>query len=155
MRNSTHIAKDIKDYLKDAHLMQLATSVNDLPWVATVYFVVDDMLNFYWLSTPHRKHSEQLDINPRAAIAIAIKPDIPVIGLQAEGRVEIVHDIATIAKLMPGYIKKYNAGKDFVALAKKGISNHRMYKFSPELLQYFDEQNYTPEQNPMTLFFEK
>jgi uncharacterized protein YhbP (UPF0306 family) len=155
MRNNTNVAKDIQEYLNKTQLMQLATSVNDRPWVATVYFVQDDMFNFYWLSTPHRKHSEHLDINPRVAIAIAIKPDIPVIGLQAEGRAEIVHDLTTIAKLMPRYIKKYNAGKDFLSLAKKGINNHRMYKFSPELLQYFDEQHYTPDENPITLLFEE
>lgn len=149
------ITKRIYKDAKDVWLMQVATSTDNQPWIANVFFVLDTKMNFYWLSVPYRRHSRELSHNNKAAIAVAIKTTKPVIGLQAEGTVEIVNDIALIEKILPEYSKKYKQGKEFIALAKKGKNKHMVYKFTPELLQLFDEANYTLEQNPITLFFEE
>lgn len=134
--------------------MQVATSTDSQPWIANVFFVVDKKLNFYWLSLPNRRHSRELTHNNNAAIAIAIKHDKPVIGVQAEGVVREVKSVALMSRIMPRYIKKYGAGQQFVSLVRKGASQHRLYMFEPTSLQLFDELNYTPEQNPVVLLFE-
>lgn len=41
----------IKDYLTEAKLMQLVTSVDGQPWVCSVWFATDDELNIYWFSS--------------------------------------------------------------------------------------------------------
>ncbi len=133
--------------------MQLATSLDNQPWIANVFFIVDSNLNFYWLSYPTRRHSRELATNNRAAIAVAIKNDKPVIGVQAEGEVAEVHNKTIIAKMMLPYIKKYGQGKDFLQFVKEGKNKHILYKFSPTTLQLFDEVHYKPEQNPIQLTF--
>jgi uncharacterized protein YhbP (UPF0306 family) len=132
---------DIKDYLKDAHTMQLATSADDQPWVCTVFFIEDKELNLYWLSLPSRRHSKNVMKNNKAAVAIQIKTSQPVIGIQAEGEVIEVDDEETVKELMQKYIKKYNAGKDFYDNFVRGKNQHKMYKFKPAMYVLFDEMN--------------
>ncbi len=154
MNVDSGIKEKIYSQAKDVWLMQLATSVDNQPWIANVFFVVDSKLNFYWLSFPSRRHSRELTTNNRAAIAIAVKHDKPVIGVQAEGTVREVTNVAIVGRIMPRYIKKYGAGQQFLSLTKKGAAQHRLYKLEPDSLQLFDELNYTPEQNPIVLLFE-
>ena len=54
-----------------SYTMQLATSRDGQPWNCSVYFVMQAG-KFYWLSFPDRRHSMELERNPRAAIAVGI-----------------------------------------------------------------------------------
>lgn len=123
--------------------MQLATSVNDQPWVSTVYFVEDEKLNLYWLSLPGRRHSKELEKNPKAAIAMQIKTSLPVIGIQTEGEVEIVSDTTLVEDVMARYVQKYGSGKNFITNFARGKNRHVMYKFKPTCYVIFDEMNNT------------
>lgn len=123
--------------------MQVASCVDAMPWVASVYFV-EHSGKYYWLSEPHRRHSKELAENPNCAIAIVIKEDMPVLGLQAEGTARIINDIKVISKIMPKYVKKYGAGKQFLARAKKGINKHKLYEFTPKNVIVFDENDKGP-----------
>lgn len=122
--------------------MQLATSRNNQPWVCTVYFVALGG-KFYWLSYPERRHSEEATDNPHAAIAIAVKQDLPVIGIQAEGDVSVITNIAEATKVLALYVKKYGAGKKFVELLKRGSNHHQLYCFTPRRVVLFDETQTT------------
>jgi uncharacterized protein YhbP (UPF0306 family) len=128
----------IESKVNIAKVMQVATCQGSKPWIASVYFVE---LNgkFYWLSEPHRRHSNELINNSNCAIAVVIKDDIPVIGIQAEGSAKIVKNIVTITKVMALYIKKYNAGGQFVARFKQGINKHNLYEFTANNFKIFDE----------------
>lgn len=136
----------VKDYLKDARLMQLATISNGKPWLCTVYFVFDDDLNFYWLSLPTRRHSKEIEDDPSSAITVAVKQPQPVIGIQSQGRAVAVNDAEIIASIMPSYVDKYGNGKDFLENFLAGKSQHVLYKFTPTELVLFDEVNFA--ENP-------
>lgn len=130
-------------YMCESKLMQIATvGKNGNPWICTVYFVVDKANNFYWLSLPTRRHSSEIMENKRAAVAVACKFDQPVIGVQAEGTVEVVEHSATIQGIMEKYIAKNNSGHDFYDNFLKGTAEHRMYRFVPERIVLFDEVHY-------------
>jgi len=133
-------------HLGSAKLLQVATAADDRPWICTVYFVHDDELNLYWLSWPERRHSQEISKNYRVAVAVAIKHDAPVIGIQAEGRAEMVNDEATIKKVMHIYVDKHNVGKDFVKKYEAGTNHHQLYKFTPQKYVLFDEQNFSGDQ---------
>lgn len=132
----------IKKYLREGLVLQLATMRGDQPWVCSVYYASDDKLNIYWLSLPTRRHSEDITAHGKAAITIVVKVDQPVIGLQAEGTVEVVTKPAQIAKLMKLYVKRYNAGQDFYDNFIKGKNQHLMYRFKPKKFSLFDELNF-------------
>ncbi|MDZ7785572.1 MAG: pyridoxamine 5'-phosphate oxidase family protein [Candidatus Saccharibacteria bacterium] len=136
---------NISDAFKVASLMQVATSAELQPWVCTVYFVADDDFSLYWLSWPERRHSREIAKNDKVAIAIAVKHDQPVIGIQAEGRAEVVRDGKIVEEILPKYVKKYGAGKDFIERFKAGDNEHQLYKFTPSKIVLFDEKNNPPE----------
>lgn len=133
------------DYLRnylygDAQVMQLATSTLDgRPWVASVYFVVDDALNLYWLSWPERRHSQQLADNPYAAATIVIKPDTPVAGIQVSGRVVLVQDLEIVRGVMDRYVAKYQQGEEFVDRMTAQRNHHQLYMLQADSYQLFDE----------------
>lgn len=129
-----------QDSTNDARVMQLATVAMPAgqPWVCTVYFVVKDDC-FYWLSYPERRHSLELAANPQAAITIAIKQDMPVIGLQAEGEVSVVNDVQEATRVLARYVKKYSSGQKFIELLKHGSNHHKLYKLTPKRIMLFDE----------------
>jgi uncharacterized protein YhbP (UPF0306 family) len=121
-------------------VMQVATLRGNQPWICTVYFVTDNG-NFYWLSLPERRHSQELEKNKRAAIAVAIKQDIPVIGLQAEGEVRIVTTLEEVERVLAIYVKKYNQGLQFVERFKAGKNRHLLYCLTPSSTKLFDESS--------------
>lgn len=141
-RKRVRMLDKLTSYLKNAKTMQVATLANSQPWVCTVYFVEDEF-NLYWLSFPSRRHSQDLARNPRAAIAIQVKTDQPVIGIQAEGRVTEVKDKDIVQKVMEMYVNKYEAGRDFYENFLRGANQHTMYKFAPQKYVLFDEVNYS------------
>lgn len=138
----------IKDYLPGGKTMQVATLRGDQPWVCTVYYVADELQRLYWLSFPSRRHSQQLSLNDKAAIAIAIKTDKPVVGIQAEGCAEPVVDLGEVKHVMQLYANKYDgAGKDFYDNFVEGTNQHVMYRFTPSCFVLFDEVNFSPSES--------
>lgn len=131
--------KRLHRYLQQGRLLQLATARGVQPWVCTVYYVADAENNLYWLSYPTRRHSQELAQNPKAAVTVVVKPDLPVIGVQAEGGVSIVKDQTTVKQVMGLYIVKYNEGQKFYDNFLKGINKHQMYCFTPQRFVIFDE----------------
>jgi ribonuclease HI len=138
----------IDEFLALGQVMQLATSNDNNPWISTVYYVADSERNIYWLSLPERRHSKEVVNNPQVAIAIAIKQDLPVIGIQAAGSVEIVSNSAVVETILASYVKKYDgAGKEFHQRFVDGKNKHQLYKLTPDLLALFDEVHF--KENPV------
>lgn len=129
----------IRQYLPKGRMMQVATVGGDQPWICTVYFVEDDDLNLYWLSLPTRRHSQEIAAHSKVAVAVPIKFDKPVTGIQAEGVAEPVTDKQTIADIMRRYVDRYNSGQQFYDLFVAGQNQHVLYKFTPSKYVLFDE----------------
>jgi len=121
-----------------AKVMQIATVNNNWPWVCSVYFVVhNDKL--YWVSEPHRRHSQEIIQNAHVAVAIVVKADMPVIGVQMEGEAKLVNDIALVKQVMEKYVAKYGLGAKFAANFAAGKNKHQLYSFTPTQTAVFDE----------------
>lgn len=133
--------------LENIYIMQLATASGEQPWVCTVYFVSDEKLNIYWLSLPDRRHSQEIEKNPKVAVTMAIKQDLPVIGLGAEGTAETVNDKKIVAGVIKKYIAKYNSGEKFYQKFLAGENQHRMYKLTPAKYVLFDEVNFPKDKS--------
>jgi len=123
-----------------ARVMQLATSRGGQPWICNVYFIVTGG-NFYWLSFPDRRHSKELADNAKAAVAIALQEEVPVVGVQAEGTVRVVQNLSEAARVLALYVHKYGKGKDFIELLKRGKNRHELYCLMPESVMVFDERS--------------
>jgi uncharacterized protein YhbP (UPF0306 family) len=132
----------IKEYSTKSKMMQLATAVDSKPWISTVYFVVDETFNFYWLSLPTRRHSREIEINDQVAITVPVKVGRPVIGIQSGGKASVVKNADTVKKIIEVYTDKYDEGREFYEKFKAGTNEHQLYVFEPDNLVLFDEVNF-------------
>lgn len=128
-----------------AKTMQIATIHDGKPWICTVYFVLLDK-KFYWLSLPERRHSKDIATNGDVAIAIAIKHNKPVVGIQAEGGAESISDEGEVTAALAVYVEKYGQGRDFVERFLAGENLHQLYAMTPRKVMLFDE--YTSRKKP-------
>lgn len=137
----------IRKNLKEGFMMMLATLNGDQPWATTVYFAADDQLNLYWVSTPERRHSQELASNFKAAAAIPLdaNPSAPNVGVQAQGLAGLVVDRLEIERAIKLYAEKFNSGDEYVENFLAGKDEHRLYKLAPSLLVLFDEKNFPTE----------
>jgi uncharacterized protein YhbP (UPF0306 family) len=129
----------IRKYLNQSRMMQVATVEGDQPWICTVYYVHDGGLNLYWLSLPTRRHSQEIEKHNKIALAVPIKFDHPVIGIQAEGKAEVVKEKEEVAKTMEFYVAKYGLGEKFYDNFIAGKNEHCLYRFTPLNFVLFDE----------------
>lgn len=130
--------------------MQVATAHDNKPWVVSVFYVVDSEYNFYWLSLPTRRHSQEIADNNQAALTIAVKQDLPVIGIYAEGKVTVAKNQEEVKKVASAYVEKHGAAKTFYDRFVKGVNQHWVYKLEPASITLFDERN-NPDNPVQTL----
>lgn len=139
------IKKLLHDHLQKARVMHLATVVNNKPWVCNIHFYVDDDFNFYWISTTARRHSQEIEKNPNAAITIKVHEDTPeekyVIGVSAEGKAELLNDEET-AKIGKLYSKKLNKPATLIEDILSGKNPHKFYRLKPANIVLFDTKNF-------------
>lgn len=134
----------IKDYLNIAKLMQLATSLENQPWVCNVWFASDSNLNIYYFSSITRRHSKEVLKNNKVAGAIALPhtPDDSPRGLQFQGVVEVLGKQADIDKAISVYAGRiFSRGKikEFMEHKEKP---HRFYRIKPTQFILFDVVNF-------------
>lgn len=60
----------VLDYLRDHHVLSLATVGPDGPAAASLFYACDDALNLYFLSDPASQHCVNLEANPRVAVTV-------------------------------------------------------------------------------------
>ena len=136
----------IHNYLKQAKLMQVATSKGNQPWACTVYFSFDDELNLYWISTPDRRHSEEIRNNEKVAGTIVLPhtPGDKVRGVQFQGVAEELNDKDEAKEAMKNYAERYSMNNERVneILENRDGDGHLPYKISPTLYVLFDELNF-------------
>jgi uncharacterized protein YhbP (UPF0306 family) len=135
----------IKQYLTEARVMQLASSIHDHPWVCNVHFYADDDLNLYWMSTEARRHSQEIAQNAHVAMTIKVHEDTPdekyVIGLSAEGTAEVLTD-AEIKEVGPKYSTKLDKDPNLVNDILSGKNPHKFYRFKVTKFVLFDTKNF-------------
>jgi len=65
--DSSNIQKIIKEYIHNVIHLSLATSDDNVPWITEVHLSYDEEYNFYFLSQPTRRHSEELAKNRKVS----------------------------------------------------------------------------------------
>ncbi len=102
------LRQQILDYIESHNTMTLATSANDVPWAATVFYASEEM-RLYFFSAPESRHCANLTSNPRVAVTIQedYKDWREIKGIQLEGKVALVDGVVEKAKAMAVYARKY------------------------------------------------
>ena len=137
-----------RNYLKDVKLMQLATADNNKPWLCSVWYVVDDEDNIYWMSRKTRRHSIEIEANSHVAATFHKWFDKGL--LEDPGQAVIISGQAEIlsgeACRLPYdlYQKRYPRLNDFQSLDKflNDEGHHYFYKLTPDEIIWWDEINF-------------
>ena len=133
----------IRKYLQAGRMMSVATVFGDQPWIFTAYYVSDENLNLYWISTPDTRHSKEIYKHKKVAAAIPIKfTDLTVVGMQIEGDAILVEARDEIKRVIRLYTDKNNRGEkwheDFIA----GKNEHELYRIKPRLFVLYDRETF-------------
>jgi uncharacterized protein YhbP (UPF0306 family) len=138
------LKKLIKDYLFEAKIMQLATSIDMQPWVCNVWFAPDEEMNIYWFSSITRRHSDEVTKNPKVAAAIVLPqtPDDAPRGLQLEGTAESLTNEKDIDKARSVYEGRIFPKETIDKLIENKEKPHRFYRIKPTKIVLFDVVNF-------------
>ena len=138
------IRKLIEAYLKEAKLMQLATSLDNQPWACSVWFAADKELNIYWFSSTTRRHSAEVLKNKKVAAAIAIPqdPKDPPRGLQLQGRADLLTDKKDIDRAISAYSGRIFSKDKIKELMNHKERPHKFYRIKPTQFVLFDAINF-------------
>ncbi len=145
--------KTVLPYMERVKLAVVASSSNSQPWVATVFYAFDEDLNLYFLSSLHRRHSQEIMKNPNIGVAIADKTfelGDKVMGLQMEGTcIPLEGDSAkaafqTFKGRFPkaGEMLKEEMLSSPVGSFPAGEAVHRIWKIKARKIKIFDESVY-------------
>lgn len=138
------LRKLIAEYLKEAKLMQLSTSIDNQPWVCSVWYAVDEDLNIYWFSSTTRRHSQELLKNQKVAAAVVLSqnPTDPPRGLQLQGIAQPLTDQKDIDKAISVYQGRVFTKEAIDELIQNKEKPHMFYKIKPTKFILFDAVNF-------------
>lgn len=104
-----HPDKRISDFLKEHHVLTLATCTENNAWCAHCYYVwLKEENCFVFTSGAESKHVQDVNVNPKVAGSVVLETSIvgKVQGIQFRGTMEIPEkELATKAKI--AYYKKF------------------------------------------------
>lgn len=138
------LRKLIEQYLKEAKLMQLATALDNQPWVCNVWFAADEDLNIYWFSSTNRRHSLEVMENQKVSAAMALPhtPKDSPRGLQLQGIAQVLTEQTDIDKAISVYKDRIFPIETIEELMKSVEKPHQFYKIKPTQFVLFDAVNF-------------
>lgn len=123
-----------RDIIKNNIYLSLATADGE-PWVAPVYYCVDDKYNFYFMSQMDSLHTQHILKNPVVAFAIfdSHQKEGTGNGIQGKGKAYLVKE-----DKIDEALRWYHT--TFVELTKEGFANspYRFFKIIPEAFYILD-----------------
>jgi hypothetical protein len=124
-------------FLEAHSTLALATvNADGTPEVAPVFYISDERLNLYWLSTTSSRHSVNLAAQPR--VAATVYPTVwqwnEIVGLQIEGEASIIGDERIREHILTRYLRKFQLPPSFDA----AIAATTLYVLRPSWLRWVD-----------------
>jgi uncharacterized protein YhbP (UPF0306 family) len=127
----------VRAFLTAQSTLALATVNTDAtPQIAPLFYVSDDDLNLYWLSSPRSRHS--INVSQRAHAAATIYPAIwgwqEIKGVQIEGQAEAVSNDELRQRILMRYRDKFRLPSSLDAQ----IAASTLYTLMPRWMRWLD-----------------
>jgi len=138
----------INSYLDKSLLLQIATSVNNIPWICTVCFAYDSESNLYWFSRHNTRHSQEIIQNSYVAAAVALPYEIgdKSRGLQISGKAGELHSVSELTVGLAAMQKRYGVKNKRLNQLKREImsqaANYGFYCLRPDTIILHDALNF-------------
>lgn len=127
----------IRAFLRENSTLALATvNARGEPEAAPVFYVSDDALKLYWLSSPTSRHSVNLTAQP--SVAATIYPAVwdwrEIRGLQIEGRAGTVEDAGQREAILNAYRAKFDLPPELAPQIAASV----LYALTPRWIRWLD-----------------
>jgi uncharacterized protein YhbP (UPF0306 family) len=134
---SANDLQTIRKFLEAQSTLALATiDANGNPQVAPLFYVSDDALNLYWLSSYTSRHS--MNLTARERVAATVYPEAwhwtAIRGLQIEGAAYSVTDETTRQDILARYYQKFDLPPGFETI----IADSTLYVLKPSWVRWLD-----------------
>lgn len=141
---------EVQAFLKENFVMSLATAVDNKPAVAPLIYVIDDELNFYFVTYRHTLKAQNLVMNPQCAVTVW---EFLKMSIQATGEASIVEDEAKKEWVINAFADAATKDPSFWApifRIKRG--DYCVFKIKPTWLRVLDLSHNTvrQEESPYT-----
>jgi uncharacterized protein YhbP (UPF0306 family) len=123
--------------LREQSTLSLATAgENGEACVAPLFYIVDQELSLYWLSSPGSMHSLNLKRTPSAAATVyrCVANWREIRGVQMRGLVSEVTEPERRAALIQAYCERFKIGRVFRLAIRRSV----LYAFHPDFIRYID-----------------
>lgn len=131
---ATSIDENVRALLERENTLVLATTADDgSPVAAPLFYYADGHANLYWLSSPESRHSRNLSVRPRVAVAIfaQVVDWKEIRGVQLEGVAEVA---PAREPILTQYRRRFGLGPELDAV----IARSTMYVFRATWWRYID-----------------
>lgn len=127
----------IQAFLESQSTLALATvNAAGQAEVAPLYYVSDEALNLFWLSSESSRHSVNLAARPR--VAATVYPRVwnwnDIRGVQLEGEAQAVRDEFVRERVLQRYLAKFLLPASFDAI----IATTMLYVLKPQWIRWSD-----------------
>jgi uncharacterized protein YhbP (UPF0306 family) len=126
----------VRTFLNAQSTLSLATvNADGTPQIAPLFYVSDEHLNLYWLSSARSRHS--INLTERPSVAVTIYPEVwewqQIRGLQIEGRAVAVENEER-QQALARYRDKFTLPSAF----DSQIAASNFYQLTPRWLRWLD-----------------
>jgi uncharacterized protein YhbP (UPF0306 family) len=140
------IKTDIFKFVKANGIMTLAVCENNIPWVCTVYYGMDDDFNMYIVTGPETRHGKYIKTNKKVAFAVYnshTKVTENKVGIQGEGTCALVKNPLEVVKGLLLWQKGNPGAETKVTMETiKKFADTRIFKIEPKFLKFFNKDLY-------------
>ena len=129
----------IAKLLGEQTTLSLATTGEDgQPCIAPLFYIADEQLSLYWLSSPHSLHSRNLIRTPHAAVTVycAAQSWREIRGVQMRGSVSILNEPQRRSAIITSYCQRFNLGRVLRLAVNQSV------------LHIFDRSSFAPSTIP-------
>jgi uncharacterized protein YhbP (UPF0306 family) len=127
----------VQGFLQTQSTLALATTREDgQPESAPLFYVNDDLLNLYWLSSPSSRHSLNLGLRPAvsATIYAPVWNWADIVGVQIEGLASAITDDRIREEILNLYLRKFQLPSEL----DKAITASTLYMLTPIWIRWVD-----------------
>jgi uncharacterized protein YhbP (UPF0306 family) len=137
MRGARKQLELVAALLSEETTLSLATTGEDgQACVAPLFYIVDENLSLYWLSSESSLHSLNLARTPRAAATVyrSVENWKKIRGVQLRGTVSKVTEPKRRAALLKSYCERFKLGR----VLRLALRLSALYSFQPDFIRYID-----------------
>jgi uncharacterized pyridoxamine 5'-phosphate oxidase family protein len=136
----------VHDFLKKHHMAVLSTvSLDGKPWGSAVNFVIDEELNFFFMTRGGTLKYKNIENNPNVAITVADEESQQTVQAQGEISKVAVKDIIDVVFKKLAKIKPHNDYGWIPPVIKVHKGDYMVLMFTPSKLQYADFKQHKTE----------